>query len=66
MSRRRSANETARMVKAKRDIALARNELRTDRIPHTSATGPTSGPIKLMDPDIQRMIADYRNRQGAR
>ena len=56
MSRRRSAKDTAKIGKAKRDVALARVEFRTPSEPRLAPSGPTSFPVKARDESIRRMI----------
>ncbi len=53
------AHENAKMAKAKRQIALERNELRGPSTPHVSAAGPTSAPIKAPDPVELAMIEQF-------
>lgn len=47
-----------RGARARRDKALQRAELRGPSMPHTAPDGPTSAPIKMVDPDIRKMIDD--------
>lgn len=56
MGRRLLAHETARRAKARREGALARNELRQDSIPREAAAGATSFPIKAEDPATRALI----------
>lgn len=58
MTRRITASEVARQAKAKRTLALQRSELRAAPVPHKSAAGATSAPIKCEDPEIRKMIDD--------
>lgn len=58
MTRRLSASDTSRIARAKRDLALERNEFRAPSVPRVSAAGVTSAPLKAPDPELQRMIAD--------
>lgn len=66
MPRDYRAHENAKMAKAKRQIALERNELRGPGTPHVSAAGPTSAPIKLADPGDAALIEAFLQRKRAR
>lgn len=59
MPRDYRANENERRAKARRDSAMARNELRQPSSPRTSAAGPTSMAIKETDPATTSMIAAF-------
>ena len=59
MSRRRSASETMREAKAKRRTALERLELRNPPTPRSPPSGPTSFPLKVPDPELSRLVAEF-------
>lgn len=51
-------------TKARRQHALARQELRGPSEPRTAPTGTTSFPIKLTDPETQRLINEALAKRG--
>jgi hypothetical protein len=64
MPRDYRAHENAKMAKAKRMLALERNELRGPGTPHVSAAGPTSAPIKLADANDAALIEAFLRKRG--
>lgn len=64
MPRDYRAHENARMAKAKRQKALDRNELRAASVPHVSAAGATSAPIKAPDPETAAMVEAFLRKRG--
>ncbi len=66
MPRDYRASENAKMAKAKRQIALERNELRGPGTPHVSAAGVTSAPIKARNADEDAMIEAFIKAQDLR
>ena len=56
MSRRYSASEKAKRVRARQDFALERKELRQPSEPRTMPAGPTSFPLKAEDEATRRLI----------
>lgn len=63
MTRRQSASETMRQAKAKRNLTLARGELRQESTPRISAAGPTSAPLKVVDDALRKMIDEALAKQ---
>lgn len=55
-SRRHAA--TDRAIKARRDLAMSRPELRQASSPREFPAGPTSAPIKTADPETRRLVDD--------
>lgn len=53
---RRTANQSTRNAKAKREYALERMELRETSTPRVPAAGVTSFPVKAQDETIRRLI----------
>ncbi len=53
-----------RGLRARRDLALARNELRRESVPHEAAAGVTSAAVKVKDAATERMVADFIGRMG--
>lgn len=64
MGRRLTPEQSQRRAMARREGALARAELREDSTPRESAAGPVSFPVKSRDPDVDRMIREFRARSG--
>ena len=57
--------EAAKRNQARRDHALARRDLREPTTPRAAAIGATSHAIKVMDPAIERMIAEALAKRSA-
>ncbi len=53
-----------RGLRARRDLALARNELRRESVPHEAAAGVTSAPVKVRDVATERLVADFLEHFG--
>ena len=53
-----------RSIKALRDRAMARSELRLQGSPRAPAAGATSFSIKTEDPEIARLVAAFLARKG--
>lgn len=56
--------ENVRRVKARRDKALARMELRGASEPRVAPSAPTSFPIKVQDPETRRLIDEALAKRG--
>jgi hypothetical protein len=54
-----------RIARVRRDIALARAEIRGPSEPRVSPVGLTSFPIKVEDPETKRMVAEFIARREA-
>lgn len=52
-------------AKARRNLALARGELRTETTPRIFPTGVTSMAIKAEDPAHRQMVDDFLARRGS-
>lgn len=64
MPRDYRAHENERRAKAGRERALARNELRQESTPRSSAAGATSFPVKAEDPATRAAVDEFlKNRQ---
>ncbi len=57
------AYENAKMAKAKRQAALARPEMLLPSTPRVSAAGATSFAVKAADPELHRMIEDFKAKE---
>lgn len=53
-----------RTIKALRDRAMARPELRLAGSPRAPAAGPMSFPVKAPDADTALLVADFLARKG--
>ena len=65
MPRNHKAKEILRIAKAKRRSALERNEFKYPSEARVSADGATSFPIKAVDDETARLIAEYVDKRGA-
>ncbi len=54
-----------RGLRARRDLALARNELRRESVPHEAAAGVTSAAVKARDSQIDGLIRDFLERKSS-
>lgn len=63
MSRSLSPRESQRRALARREGALARNELKEASSPRAAAAGPTSFPVKARDAGLDAMIRDFENKR---
>ena len=63
---RRSASETAKRFRARRDFALDRLELRQPSVPRVSADSPMSFPVKAEDGMTRQLIEDFRSKRASR
>ena len=63
MPRTHKAREVMRIAKAKRAHALERVELRQATVPRISAAGATSAPLKTPDPEVERMVREFKERK---
>lgn len=62
MSKSLKRFQVERRARARRDFAMARDELRQATVPRESSAGPVSAPIKIMDAETKRMIEEYKQR----
>jgi len=62
MSRRYSAGEKAKRARAKHELALERSEFRYPSQPREAAAGATSFPLKVSDPEVDRLIREYQEK----
>ena len=65
MPRNHRAREILKIAQAKRQSALERNEFKYPSEARVSAVGATSFPIKDVDPETSRMIADFLAKRSA-
>lgn len=65
MTRRMTSGETVRTAKARREYAIAREELRYPSAPRAFPTGITSMPIKVYDAETRRLIDEALARRAA-
>jgi hypothetical protein len=64
MPRDLKAHENQKRMRARRDHALSRLDLREPSVPREAAAGPTSHSVKKVDPDTAAAIAAFlRNRK---
>ena len=69
MTARRSAASRDREIRARRETALARPELRGQSTPGVgfrAAASPTAAPVKVLSPDLRALIDAAATRTGAR
>lgn len=64
MPRDYRARERELKTKARREFAMARQELRGPSEPRTAPAGATSFPIKLTDPETERLINEALAKRG--
>ena len=65
MTRNHRAKEILKIAKAKRASALERTEFRYPSEARVSAAGATSFPVKAIDDETARLIAEYVDKRGA-
>ena len=63
MSGKNLSHTGYKRAQARRDLALARVELREPSAPRRPAAGATSHAVKVTDPEIDRMIVDFERRR---
>lgn len=66
MTRDYRRSELQRRGRAKREAALARPELRDPTEARVSAAGPVSMGVKPIDPNHDRMVAEFLAARGGR
>lgn len=67
MSRQNLSHTGQKRLRARRDHALARLDLREESSPRKPAAGATSACVKVIDPELERMIAaalERRSKEG--
>ena len=65
MPRNHRSKEILRIAKAKRQSALERKEFAYPSEARVSAASPTSFPVKAVDDETARLIAEYVDKRGA-
>lgn len=66
MTRCYRQGELQRRGRAKREAALARPELRDPTVERVSAAGPVSMGVKALDPNHDRMVAEFLASRGGK
>lgn len=57
------AHENDRRAKARREFALQRRDLREPSTPRAQAAGPISHAVKVVDPETERLVAEFMERK---
>ena len=65
MSRRRNASEFIRDAQQKRAHAISRLELGRQTVPRVAPASPISAPIKAVDPEVERLKAEYEAKKDS-
>ncbi len=65
MTRHHKAKEILKIAQAKRQSALERNEFKYPSEARVSAAGATSFPVKAVDDETARLIAEYVDKRVA-